>query len=178
MTTSLRKPLPANQEAWDRTVQQRELSSLQGCLKYELHLANVLNRRYKASCQTLIKGVRNSEYLPLDGATRWLSGSGDRSPLRGIGFLVKKELRNLMTVCIYPIEHDPSCSGETFWMLCWFRMSARYLHLHCLCTWTSTRQQSCRSFYALLTEQCVHPSALGDITLLGNFNARIGQISW
>jgi hypothetical protein len=28
-----------------------------------------------------------------------------------------------------------------------------------------------------LTEQCVHYSALGDILLLGNFNARIGQIS-
>jgi hypothetical protein len=34
-----------------------------------------------------------------------------RSPLRGVGFLVKKELRNLVTTCTQPIEHDPDCSG-------------------------------------------------------------------
>jgi hypothetical protein len=43
-----------------------------------------------------------------------LISAASRSPLRGVGFLVKKELRNLLTTCTQPIEHDPDCSGETF----------------------------------------------------------------
>jgi hypothetical protein len=67
---------------------------------------------------------------------------------------------------------------ETFWIR--FAGSGSQLDTY-ICTVYAPGPQrgneSCQSFYALLTEQCVHYSAVGDILLLGDFNARIGQIS-
>jgi hypothetical protein len=84
-----------------------------------------------------------------------------------------------MTVCTQPIEHGPNYCGETLW-ICFAGSGDQPLDTYICTVYASGLQrgnESCQSFYALLTEQCFHYSALGDIILLGDFNARIGQIS-
>jgi hypothetical protein len=79
-----------------------------------------------------------------------LISAASHSSLRGVGFLVKKELRNLMTTCTEPIEHDPDCSRENFGFGL-LVLEVSLIHTFaCLCTWTPTRQQKLPKFLCFI----------------------------
>ena len=113
----------------------------------------------------------------------WLSPSPpknlaatSRSPLRGIGFYVRTELRSAVSICKQ--NRPASSSAEILWL----KVCGRGEELDSyVCTAYAPGPQhgadTCQHFFELLTEQCVHFAALGEVLLLGDFNARIGVLS-
>jgi hypothetical protein len=100
--------------------------------------------------------------------------AASRSPLRGIGFLVCNQLRSLVKVCSVKRNTD----GETFWLkVCGH---GHLLETYLCCAYAPGSYHAatrCESFFSVLAEECIHFQARGDILILGDFNARIGQLS-
>jgi hypothetical protein len=98
-----------------------------------------------------------------------------RCSLRGIGFLISNKYRSLVKVCKKRAGHE---FIESFWIkLCG---KGDYLDTYVCSVYAPGPQHGaahCQKFFAALADECVLYQGKGDVLLLGDFNARLGNIS-
>ena len=98
--------------------------------------------------------------------------SFERSTKQGIGFLVRNSLKTLFSVALNDKEHE----------VMWLKMVGKgnindtyFALVYCPCE-SSYSVDIRRSWYTNLSEHCLKFNAKGDVILLGDFNARVGDI--
>lgn len=91
---------------------------------------------------------------------------------QGIGLLIKKKLKGLLTVAKRNIEH------EILWLkLAGTRSTPDTYICGLYCPHAGHNSTKRRAFYADLLESCSTFAAIGEVLILGDFNARIGTVS-
>jgi hypothetical protein len=100
--------------------------------------------------------------------------SSSRSAFRGVGFLIKDELRSLVKVC----NVKGKSNIETFWIkICGKNDFLDTFVCSAYASGPHHPAAHCQAFFSALAEKCIFYQARGDVLLLGDFNSRIGSVS-